>query len=175
VLSVVDRNVMDMQMRYRYRLEQTPAQQRMFERICRCCRVVFNDSLRVRDEAFRAGVRLTDSEIQRRVITLAKTTAKRAWLSQVPSVALVQAVNDSLELHELPPQVRQWTCPGCGAVRDRDLNAAKVILAAGRAERLNASHLGGRNRDSGSGGATVRPPFYGEARGYEAGSVSSVA
>ncbi|GLY68938.1 hypothetical protein Atai01_55570 [Amycolatopsis taiwanensis] len=36
-----------------------------------------------------------------------------------------------------PLSVREWTC-ACGAVHDRDLNAAKNILAAGRAERLNA-------------------------------------
>ncbi len=36
-----------------------------------------------------------------------------------------------------PLSVREWTCQ-CGAVHDRDLNAAKNILAAGRAERLNA-------------------------------------
>ncbi|WP_203871735.1 RNA-guided endonuclease InsQ/TnpB family protein, partial [Planomonospora parontospora] len=44
----------------------------------------------------------------------------------------------------LPLDVRSWTCP-CGAVHDRDVNAAKNILAAGRAERLNAC------------GGTVRP------------------
>ena len=43
-------------------------------------------------------------------------------------------------LDELPLQVRRWTCPTCWVVHDRDYNAAKIILAAGRAERLNASH-----------------------------------
>jgi putative transposase len=84
-----------MQVRYRYRIEPTPAQQQMLARVFGCCRVVFNDALRVRDEAYRAGVKLSDSEIQRRVITAAKTTEARGWLCEVPSVALVQSVNDS--------------------------------------------------------------------------------
>ena len=84
-----------MQVRYRYRIEPTQAQQQMLARVFGCCRVVFNDALRVRDEAYRAGVKLSDSEIQRRVITAAKTTEARCWLVEVPSVALVQSVNDS--------------------------------------------------------------------------------
>ncbi len=83
-----------MQMRYRYRIEPTPAQRKMLARVLGCCRVVFNDALRVRDEAYRAGVKLCDTEIQRQVITAAKTTLERGWLAEVPSVALVQSVND---------------------------------------------------------------------------------
>ena len=83
-----------MQMRYRYRIEPTATQQWMLGRVFGCCRVVFNDALRVRDEAYRAGVRLSDCEIQRRVITQAKTIEQRAWLCEVPSVLLVAKVGE---------------------------------------------------------------------------------
>ena len=56
-------------MRYRYRIEPTLFQQALLARVFGCVRVVFNDALRIRDEAYRAGFKLSDSEIQRRVIT----------------------------------------------------------------------------------------------------------
>jgi putative transposase len=37
-----------------------------------------------------------------------------------------------------PLHVREWTCPACGGVHDRDHNAAKNVLAAGQADRVNA-------------------------------------
>jgi putative transposase len=43
-----------------------------------------------------------------------------------------------------PLGVRTWTCAACGAVHDRDLNAARNILALGRRERLNACRGGVR-------------------------------
>ncbi|MGZ5396729.1 MAG: helix-turn-helix domain-containing protein [Mycobacterium sp.] len=45
-----------MQMRYRYRIEPTPAQQTMLAQVFGCARLVFNDALRVRDQAYRAGI-----------------------------------------------------------------------------------------------------------------------
>ncbi|MDQ2873292.1 MAG: transposase [Actinomycetota bacterium] len=43
-----------------------------------------------------------------------------------------------------PLSVREWACGGCGAVHDRDVNAARNVLTAGRAGSLTA--CGGRVR-----------------------------
>ena len=84
-----------MQVRYRYRIYPSPGQQQALARAFGCARVVYNDCLRVRDEAYAAGEKIGDTEVQRRVITLAKATPERAWLAGVASVALVQACQDA--------------------------------------------------------------------------------
>jgi transposase len=43
-----------------------------------------------------------------------------------------------------PLSIREWACAACGSLHDRDVNAARNILAAGRADRLNACGTGVR-------------------------------
>jgi putative transposase len=81
--------------RYRYRLYPDAAQRGALARAFGCARVVYNDALQVREQAHADGEKVTDAEVQRRVITVAKTTRERAWLSEVASVALVKACQDA--------------------------------------------------------------------------------
>src|SRR5215469_10708064 len=81
--------------RYRYRLRPTRGQQMALARVFGCARVVYNDALRLREECYAAGVKVSDSEVQRRVITSAKLTPERECLAGVASLALVQACRDS--------------------------------------------------------------------------------
>jgi putative transposase len=76
---------------YRYRLDPTPSQRQALARGFGCARVVCNDALAERQRAFAASEKLSDSEVQRRAVTLAKKSPERAWLAEVASVVLVQA------------------------------------------------------------------------------------
>jgi putative transposase len=87
--------LLDMQRRYRYRLYPDTSQQAALARAFGCARVVFNDGLRLREDAFQAGrPYVKDVDVQRAVITTAKRAPERAWLAEVSSVVLVQSVSD---------------------------------------------------------------------------------
>ncbi|MFF0143366.1 RNA-guided endonuclease InsQ/TnpB family protein, partial [Streptomyces sp. NPDC005227] len=55
------------------------------------------------------------------------------WLPSSQTCHVCWVVDGRKPLH-----VRTWRCGSCGTEHDRDLNASRVILAAGQAERLNA-------------------------------------
>jgi putative transposase len=75
--------------------------------------VVFNDALSARQDAHAAGEKISDTQVQRRVVTLAKTTPARGWLGGVAPVALVQACQDARRA------CRNWFDSLSGARRDR--------------------------------------------------------
>ncbi|MFJ7250540.1 RNA-guided endonuclease InsQ/TnpB family protein [Kitasatospora sp. NPDC098652] len=84
-----------MQLRYNYRVFPTPGQRQSLARAFGCARVVFNDGLRARQEAHAAGLPyITDTDLQKQVITAAKRTTEREWLGEVSSVVLVQSLRD---------------------------------------------------------------------------------
>ncbi len=208
------------QVRYRYRLYPSPGQQRALARVFGCARVVYNDCLRLRDACHAGGEKISDTEVQRRVITLAKLTPERSWLGEVASVALVQACQDARRAYRSwfdslsgrrkgrrlartrlarsvqdagwsqllrlveekaarygrtfarigrfeptsqvcsacgvkdgpkPLSIRIGACAACGTVHDRDVNAARNILAAGRADNENACEAGVRPRPVAAG------------------------
>jgi putative transposase len=82
------------QLRYHYRVYPDASQRESLARAFGCARVVFNDGLRARQEARAEGLAyLSDAELSKR-ITTAKLTPERAWLSEVSSVVLQQALAD---------------------------------------------------------------------------------
>jgi putative transposase len=82
------------QLRYSYRLYPTPGQAQSLARAFGCARVVFNDALAARQAAHTAGQPyITDADISKR-LTQAKADPARAWLCEVSSVVLQQAVAD---------------------------------------------------------------------------------
>ncbi|MFC4336324.1 RNA-guided endonuclease InsQ/TnpB family protein [Salininema proteolyticum] len=82
-------------LRYRFRLYPTAPQRRALARTFGCVRVVFNDAVAARRDAFRSGSQYpTTPELDRRLITEAKKTPERAWLSEVSTVPLQQASRD---------------------------------------------------------------------------------
>jgi putative transposase len=82
------------QLRYNYRIYPTPGQQIALARAFGCARAVFNDGLRAREQARQAGLPyLNNAELSRR-LTLAKHRPERAWLNEVSSVVLQQALAD---------------------------------------------------------------------------------
>ncbi len=50
------------------------------------------------------------------------------WLPSTRACSVCGVIGEAKPLH-----VREWACP-CGTVHDRDVNAARNILAAGRVE-----------------------------------------
>ena len=64
----------------RYRIDPTPSQRQALARAFGCARVVYNDALAERQRAFAAGEKLSDSEIQRRVVTWPRSPRSgRGW------------------------------------------------------------------------------------------------
>ncbi|MEU6999846.1 transposase [Nonomuraea sp. NPDC046570] len=84
-----------MRLRYNFRLYPTPGQRQALARAFGCARTVFNDGLRMRQDAREQGMPyISDGDLSKRVITQAKTMLERSWLGEVSAVVLQQALAD---------------------------------------------------------------------------------
>ncbi|MEU9438541.1 RNA-guided endonuclease TnpB family protein [Streptomyces sp. NPDC048252] len=83
-----------MQLRYSFRLYPGASQRTALARAFGCARVVFNDALRVREEARTAGLPFVTSAKLSKNLTASKKTQERAWLGEVSSVVLQQSLRD---------------------------------------------------------------------------------
>lgn len=84
-----------MQLRYNFRVYPDAVQRTALAQAFGCARVVFNDALRLRQQVRQAGEKyVSDGDLSKLVITQAKDTPERAWLGEVSSVVLQQALAD---------------------------------------------------------------------------------
>ena len=80
-----------MKARYQYRFYPTDQQQQSLAQLFGCVRVVWNDALAICKQQEKKP---KSAELQKLVITQAKKTDARAWLSQVSAIPLQQSVAD---------------------------------------------------------------------------------
>lgn len=80
-----------MKARYQYRFYPTIQQQQSLAQLFGCVRVVWNDALAICKQAEKLP---SNNDLQKLVITQAKKTAERNWLSEVSNIPLQQSVAD---------------------------------------------------------------------------------
>ncbi|MGW6142684.1 RNA-guided endonuclease InsQ/TnpB family protein [Streptomyces sp. NPDC055140] len=84
-----------MQLRYSFRLYPEPGQERALARAFGCARVVFNDAVRARRDAYESGSPYPSAALLSKVlVTGAKKRPERSWLGEVSSVVLQQSLKD---------------------------------------------------------------------------------
>jgi putative transposase len=76
---------------YQYRFYPTDQQQQSLAQLFGCVRVVWNDALAICKQSEKKP---KSAELQKRVITQAKKTEERAWLSEVSNIPLQQSIAD---------------------------------------------------------------------------------
>jgi putative transposase len=131
------------QLRYNFRVYPTPGQRIGLARSFGCARVVFNDCLRLRQETYAAGVKISDTAVQRHVVTLGKQKPERTWLSDVSSVVLVQACQDARLAY------RNWFDSMSGKRKGRKLGAPRFRSRKNNRQTIRLTRNGFSLRDSG--------------------------
>ncbi|WP_336086273.1 RNA-guided endonuclease InsQ/TnpB family protein [Nocardia sp. SSK8] len=129
-----------MQLRYQFRIEPTAEQRVALAQAFGCARVVFNDCLRLRQQAYAGGSILSDTELQKQAVTEAKRTPQRAWLTDVSSVVLVQACQDAHRSH------RNWLDSISGRRKGRTMGAPRFRSRKDNRQSIRLTRNGFRIR-----------------------------
>ncbi len=80
-----------MKARYQYRFYPTDQQRQLLAQLFGCVRVVWNDALAIYKQSEKLP---SNNDLQKLVITQAKKSVERAWLSEVSNIPLQQSVAD---------------------------------------------------------------------------------
>ncbi|MBD2443856.1 IS200/IS605 family element transposase accessory protein TnpB [Dolichospermum sp. FACHB-1091] len=80
-----------MKARYQFRFYPTDQQQKLLAQLFGCVRVVWNDALAICKQVEKLP---SNNDLQKLVITQAKKTIERQWLSEVSNIPLQQSVAD---------------------------------------------------------------------------------
>ncbi|WP_017607236.1 helix-turn-helix domain-containing protein [Nocardiopsis xinjiangensis] len=157
-----------MQLRFQYRLYPDPGQRVALARLFGCVRVVYNDALE-RTRPIKAANKLLGSpkhriaegpyvrvpksaELSKALITGAKKTPERAWLSQVSAVPLQQVLRDvdrAWKAHE-DSKTGQRKGPKVGVPRFKSRREARSATRPSRAGcNPRRSRQGGRQFTTG--------------------------
>jgi putative transposase len=80
-----------MKARYQFRFYPTDQQQKLLAQLFGCVRVVWNDALAICKQSEKLP---SNNDLQKLVITQAKKTIERQWLSEVSNIPLQQSVAD---------------------------------------------------------------------------------
>ncbi|WP_156724691.1 RNA-guided endonuclease InsQ/TnpB family protein [Streptomyces apocyni] len=84
-----------MKLRYQFRLYPSTRQRIELAKAFGCARVVWNDALRIRQDAYKQGEPLPSVvALAKQVITEAKKTPEREWLGEVSAVLLRSSLRD---------------------------------------------------------------------------------
>ncbi len=82
-------------LRYSFRVYPSAPQRQELAKAFGCARVVWNDALRIRQDAYKQGQHVPSIvELAKQVITEAKKTPERSWLGEVSAVALQSSLRD---------------------------------------------------------------------------------
>jgi len=82
-----------MKARFKYRIYPKPHQLEPLAKAFGCARVIWNDALAIYKDAKKAGLS-RPQDVDKLVITQAKKTEERAWLSEVSNIVLQQSYRD---------------------------------------------------------------------------------